>query len=295
MDWPVAGALAGVTILAGVVGYGTLTLLGSGAQTAPTPPSPVLLPARAVPAVANVSPVPDRPGARADTALWNDPASASGATALSEASPNQDGARLTARRPAAQPPAFEAAGSRPPPASPDPAKKKHVASQEPDRPGGRVVANPTIEIGGSRLPPEGQKKASPAAAPLGGEAARAERASFDEWKVITTPKASYSNLGGHVDANGYIDTLASSYFRDAIKKHPNYPKLPPSIKTAIEAPRISLTKLAPYRTLLGINDRKIEEEQGVKFVRLASTRDVDPGELEAADAPPLELGPIPAQ
>jgi hypothetical protein len=75
MDWPLTGALAGVTILVGVVGYGTLTLLGSGApQTTPAPPRPVLLPSRERPAVANVSPIPDIPNAPADTAIRSDPA-----------------------------------------------------------------------------------------------------------------------------------------------------------------------------------------------------------------------------
>ena len=71
--------------------------------------------------------------------------------------------------------------------------------------------------------------------------------------------------------------------------------LPQRIKVAIEAPNINLVKLAPYRTHLGINDKKIEEEQGVKFVRIASTRNVNLGEPEMANVPALELGPFPAQ
>ena len=31
------------------------------------------------------------------------------------------------------------------------------------------------------------------------------------------------------------------------------------------SPNINLVKLAPYRKLLGVNDRWLEEEQGVKF------------------------------
>jgi hypothetical protein len=161
-------------------------------------------------------------------------------------------------------------------------------------PGGRMStdAKPPVEIGGRRPPPEGPKKTTPTTASQSKEAVHPE---LDEWKVITTGKASYFNLGGHVDANGVIDSLASSHFRDAVKRHPNYPKLPQRAKTAVEAPNINLVKLAPYRTYLGINDKKIEEEQGVKFVRIASTRGVDPEELELADVPPLELGPFPAQ
>jgi len=48
LDWSLTGTLAGVAILTGVVGYGTLTLLGSGEQpTTPAPPHPVLLPSPA--------------------------------------------------------------------------------------------------------------------------------------------------------------------------------------------------------------------------------------------------------
>src|SRR5215471_5386931 len=75
MDWPLTGALAGVTILVGVVGYGSLTLVRSGApQTTPAPPHPVLLPSRERPAVANASPIPYIPTAPADTAILIDPA-----------------------------------------------------------------------------------------------------------------------------------------------------------------------------------------------------------------------------
>ena len=177
-------------------------------------------------------------------------------------------------------------------------------------------AKPTVETSGRRPPPEGQKKTAPTMAPQSKEAVHPE---LEEWKVITTAKASPFNLGGHVDRNGIIDSLASPHFRDAIKKHPNYPKLPQRLQTAMEAPNISLVKLAPYRTHLGISDKKIEEEQGVKFVRVASlrgvdlgetrgvdlgetrgvdlgeTRGVDLGELEMANVPALELGPFPAQ
>jgi len=293
MDWPLTGALAGVTILAGVVGYGTLTLLESDAPQSTPGHRPALLPSRERPAVANVAPV--------DTAIWGnptlDPSSAAGTSATYEASSdvmaeypaaNRYGPRPAARRPTVGPSVFETDGSHAPPANSDAAKRKYAAIQEPPFAG----AKPS-DFGGRRLPPEG--KTAPTTASQSKGAANPEHGGIEEWRVITTARASYFNLGGHVDANGIIDSLASGHFRDAIKKHPNYGKLPQAIKMAVEAPRISLVKLAPYRTSLGMNDKQMEEEQGVKFVRVASTRDVDLGELERAGVPALELGPFPAQ
>lgn len=118
------------------------------------------------------------------------------------------------------------------------------------------------------------------------------------WRVETTAKANYFNLGGHVDKDGVVDSLASSYLRDALKKHRNYPKLPPQIKAYIEAPNINLAKIAGYRAMLGVDDRKMEAEQGVKFVKVAS-RGVElaasgAGEDPAAgeDVPPLDLNAL---
>jgi hypothetical protein len=92
-----------------------------------------------------------------------------------------------------------------------------------------------------------------------------------QWRAVPTAKASFFNLGGHLDKNGVVDSLASPHLRDAFKTHKNYPRLPPQTKALIEAQNINLSKLAPYRALLGINDRVIEEEQGVRFERVAST------------------------
>ena len=85
MDWSLTGALAGVTIVVGVVGYGTLTLLGSGASLPIAPPPPVLLPARERPAVV-VSPIPDSPAAPTHTAIWGDPAPGAASVAGSASS-----------------------------------------------------------------------------------------------------------------------------------------------------------------------------------------------------------------
>jgi hypothetical protein len=99
--------------------------------------------------------------------------------------------------------------------------------------------------------------------------------SIQEWKAVATAQANYFNLGGHLDQSGIVDSLASSHLRDAFKKVKTYNKLPPDAKAWIEAANINLSKLAPYRALLGIDDRKIELEQAVKFVRVASTRGID--------------------
>ena len=65
-------SLAPATIVAGVVGYGTLILLGSGASQPIAPPPPVLLPARERPAVV-VSPIPDSPTAPTHDAIKKHP------------------------------------------------------------------------------------------------------------------------------------------------------------------------------------------------------------------------------
>jgi hypothetical protein len=123
--------------------------------------------------------------------------------------------------------------------------------------------------------------------------------SSELWKVETTVRANYFNLGGHVDKNGVVDGLASSYLRDALKKHRNYVKLPPKIQTYIEAPNIDLAMIAGYRRLLGIDDRKMEEEQGVRFIRVASrgieiaspTADLEDADT-SIDTPPMDLSPL---
>jgi hypothetical protein len=94
----------------------------------------------------------------------------------------------------------------------------------------------------------------------------------EQWRVIVTAGASYYNLGGHVDRAGIIDELASSHLREALKAHRNFPRLPPELRTHILTQNISLPKLAPYRGLLGMNDKTLEEEQAIRFVRVTSNR-----------------------
>lgn len=113
--------------------------------------------------------------------------------------------------------------------------------------------------------PQSQNKVGSSSAP---DAAGKQQLQIapERWQVTTTAKASYFNLGGHVDKAGVVDSMASEHLREAFKKHQNFGKLPPDMKAHINnSPNINLVKLAPYRKLLGVNDRWLEEEQGVKF------------------------------
>lgn len=93
-----------------------------------------------------------------------------------------------------------------------------------------------------------------------------------QWRVVATANASYFNLGGHINGAGIVDGVASEQLREAFKVHRNFNKLPPDIRTHILTQNISLPKIAPYRGLLGINDKTIEREQAVRFERVAGPR-----------------------
>jgi hypothetical protein len=110
-----------------------------------------------------------------------------------------------------------------------------------------------------------------------------------EWRAVATARANLFNLGGHLDQSGVVDNMASGPLRETFKKVKNYDKLPSEAKALIEAPNINLSKLAPYRALLGIDDIKIEQEQAVKFVRVASTRGID-GAADVVVLPTSEEG-----
>jgi hypothetical protein len=94
----------------------------------------------------------------------------------------------------------------------------------------------------------------------------------EQWRVVVTAAASYYNLGGHVDRAGIVDELASSHLREGLKAHRNFARLPPDLRTHILTQNISLPKLAPYRGLLGMNDKTLEEEQAIRFERVVSNR-----------------------
>ena len=91
-----------------------------------------------------------------------------------------------------------------------------------------------------------------------------------QWVVRPSPTASYFNLGGHINNAGIVDTLASSYLKEAFKAHQNFQKLPTELKVHIaNAQNINLTKIAPFRSLLGMDDVRLEQEQGIIFERIA--------------------------
>jgi len=115
----------------------------------------------------------------------------------------------------------------------------------------------------------------PAAPSVSAPLSAQQQVRVQEWRAVATARANLFNLGGHLDQSGLVDNMASGPLRDAFKKVKNYDKLPPEAKALIEAPNINLSKLAPYRALLGIDDSKIEQEQAVRFVRVASTRSID--------------------
>jgi hypothetical protein len=118
--------------------------------------------------------------------------------------------------------------------------------------------------------------------------------SSDLWEVHTTAKASYFNLGGHVNKNGVVDSLASSYLRDALKKHQNYVKLPSHIQAYINEPNINLAKIAGYRAVLGIDDKEMEEKQGVQFIRIVASRGIEntSSGITDFDASPIDLSSL---
>jgi hypothetical protein len=123
----------------------------------------------------------------------------------------------------------------------------------------------------AKLPPgSGRSGLGPA-----GAAAILEQAqpgvSAEQWRVLPTSRANYFNLGGHIDRYGTVDNLANGYLRDAFRAHRNFGKLPANLRTHILTENICLPKIAPFRALLGMEDKKIEEEQGIRFERVAST------------------------
>ncbi|MET0722760.1 MAG: hypothetical protein ABWY64_18280 [Tardiphaga sp.] len=94
----------------------------------------------------------------------------------------------------------------------------------------------------------------------------------EQWRVVATANASAFNLGGHINKAGIVDSLASSHLRDALKAHRNFGRLPPHLRAHIETQNIDLRKLAPYRALVGIDDSRLEADQGVRFERVVASR-----------------------
>ena len=254
MDWPLTGALMGVGLLATAVGYEFVVVARSDPEsTKQYHATTVLIPSR------------DRPVVNANVAS-NAPM-VTYPPALQARAPTPQ-----AFAPALQGNATQVSNAGGFPQYPS-------RPQTPPSFSSRPNGNLAVSDEGSA---QNQMKSAP----------QQPQTSSDTWKVQRTSKASYFNLGGHVDQNGVVDSLASSYLRDALKKHRNYPKLPAQIKEYIDQPTIDLTKIADYHALLGMDEQRMEEEQGVKFIRIASTRSIDDDNPTMAeiDAPPLDFG-----
>jgi hypothetical protein len=268
MDWPLTGALVGVALLAGTVGYELLAIAGSSPEPAKQfHATSILLPARDRPAV--------DASAYAPAAQYPAPVPASAPLAYSTAS---------ASAPASGP---RLSGSA---AAPQPTNEPRVYSTASASERPYHLESPAAA--GNR--PKDHAPPAEYASAAHNETKPPPKMTVDAWEVQITAKASYFNLGGHVDKNGIVDSTASSYLRDALKKNQNYPKLPAEIKAYIEAPNINLTKIAGYRVLLGMDDREMEEKQGVKFIRVASSRGLDITGPDAAEleASPFDLSPL---
>jgi hypothetical protein len=254
MDWTLIGALGGVAILAITAGYEISVIARSNPE-----------PAKEYRPTPVLIPTLERPVVNANA---NTPAV--GYTL-------QSNAPAVAYAPASQ-------------ANPPPVSDTAESSQYPSR----VEIPPPI---GSRP----KDHSPPPDYPISGDKEAKQpppqpkpQISSEFWEVRTTANASYFNLGGHVDKNGVVDSLASSYLRDALMKHKNYAKLPPQIQMYIGGPNINLAKIAGYRALLGMDDKEMEEKQGVKFIRIAGSRSIamtSPG-AAVLDASPIDLGSL---
>jgi hypothetical protein len=255
MDWPLTGALAGVGILTSVVGFGTFALLRSGPESV-----------RKVPGYAQLMPATQRPAAYAP--VIERPAYAPVVERPAFAVPDDP-----SDEPQVASPAEGAAPPRPPsekratprarvlnePAA-TPVERKNPAGQKPH-----------AEVGGNAPPSSEPRKMASAHIATSGSASEPD-VTTEQWRVTTTSKASYFNLGGHVDKAGAVDSLASGHLREALRKNKNFDKLPNHIKVHINTQNIDLVMLAPYGALLGLDYRKMELEQGVRFERVARSR-----------------------
>jgi len=235
MDWPLIGAVTGLTIVAGAVTFEVIVFVKADTEAVKTTQlltsygSSVDRSAYELPGFVNGKPGPPPPSFPLIRLIDPD-----------RTFPIEG-----------DDPAPQAPVSRPAFPSPKKAPAPSV-SATPDTPGDAKVAKLTT--------PE-LKAALPDIQPRA-----------DLWRVRVTSKASYFNLGGHVDSAGIVDSLASSHLRDALKEHRNFAHLPPDIRTHILTQNINLPKIAPYRGLLGIDDKTMEEEQAIRFERVVSTR-----------------------
>lgn len=143
------------------------------------------------------------------------------------------------------------------PAAPNPAAQKPAAQKTAPEPSSKAVPAP-----------EQKKMASTDFRPAP-KAPAAPPVEVEQWRVVTTSKASMFNLGGHVDKAGIVDGMATPHLKEALQKHKNFGRLPPAIKAHVNgAANIDLNRLAPYKSLLGM-DQSLMEDQGVRFERVA--------------------------
>lgn len=235
LDWPVVGAIAAVTILGGAVAYEVVALLRSD-------PIPVKRP----PLLASY-------GSSVERTAYDIPGFAAGGTG---------------ERPLNFPLIRLIDPDREPAPEATPAAKGAPAAAKAQRPAQPKKAPPPQET--TKAVPDSSevKVAKLAPIEIAPTPAAAAPARAEQWRVIPTANASYFNLGGHIDRAGIVDGLATPHLRDALAKHSKFGQLPGDIRNHILTQNIDLPKIAPYRSLLGMDDRILEQEQAVKFVRL---------------------------
>jgi len=246
MDWPLTGTVAAITILTAGASYGVVTLILSDvAVPKQTVKSAQLVPTAALPRYLTPTLPREELTPTAPPLLLNDPV---GPFDIRKTK-LETGPAPTEIAPTAK------------------ARLPNVVKTSPLRL--ESLRPATVE---GVVPVMPKSNASLQTGPLLGAPASPVIAQ-EKWRVVATANASYFNLGGHINRSGVVDSVASSHLRDAFKAHRNFGKLPPDIRSHIaSSENLDLTRIAPYRVLLGINDKKIEEEQAVSFERVASNR-----------------------
>jgi hypothetical protein len=235
VDWLVVGALLAVVIVTGVVGFELVALVHSDTKTAKAPPL-----------LASYGSSVDRsayeiPGFTTGRAGGPPPVSF---PLIRLIDPDRDSP------PESRPTTAPAAAPAPPPAK---------ATAQPS------VAKPSLAAPPPAPPAPSETKLAKLTTP---EVGAPLQPRAEVWRVVPTANASYFNLGGHIDNNGIVDSLASPHLRDALKQHSKFAQLPPDIRTHILTQNINLPKIAPYRGLLGMDDKILEQEQAVRFIRV---------------------------
>jgi hypothetical protein len=271
-EWTLPTALGGAMILAGTAVFTTVSLVRSTSQAANMLASaaPVSTVARAPAPVVVFTPVSVYEQPAVPAALH---VAASPAPALHVAAKNPR-FRVAAVEPAGKPSNPDAAVESPAKAHanlnpPVPIPERAITTRQ------HATDTPAKSEKSPEHAVEEREKTSTkheiklASRGPSGPAAREAQTGPEQWRAVKTSKANAFNLGGHIDQGGIVDTLASSHLRDAFKTLTTYQKLPQHVRNLIEAQNINLSKLAPYRLLLGIHDKKLEDEQAVRFEKVA--------------------------